>query len=111
MSAQVNTYVLFGVVGEDGYDQCEPYMDDAFKPDVNPKGNVTILFDGMNGEYVAVGHVIAKTGNGAHFEDPVRVPTSPAIHASADDVQTALRDIGLEPFAYALGWHVISHYR
>lgn len=136
MSTQVNTYVLWGLIlpyeevnalpgGEDSaYDRAEPYTDSAFDEDVNPKNEVTILFDGMNGKYVAVGHVIAKTRDYGHFHQPVTL-RNPSIHASPDiplsefglwkaGIGKALEDLG---YSYEqvegreIGWHVISHYR
>jgi hypothetical protein len=32
-----------------------------------------VLYDGMDGQYVAIGRVIEKTGNHDHFEHPIRI--------------------------------------
>lgn len=129
MSVQVATYVLYGVIldyklaqesieGEDEdvdfYDRCESYMDNSFNVDsINPKGNVTLLFDGMGGKYIAVGHVIARTEDWQHFYKPISLDGHQD-HLAEWETQTkaALCDLGLETAAgdVACGWHVISHY-
>ncbi|MBN7763698.1 hypothetical protein JYP52_21400 [Nitratireductor aquibiodomus] len=131
MSAQVNTYVMFGVILDyeqahsvwrhddpaypSLFDVLEPYMDDAFKTETNPKDGLTVLYDGMSGKYIAIGHVIAKTGNFEHFENPVSAIGD--MKAPAKDflepLSALLTRLDLPPGAprSALGWHVISHHR
>lgn len=129
MSVQVNTYVLIGVVlGYEAaheawrnqgrkvslHDFLTPYMDSAFDLETNPHENITVLYDGMNGEYIAIGHVIAKTGSWQPFDDPVSCvgDTRTVLTAYVEAINRLVREIGVEPKDRgAFGWHVISHYR
>lgn len=131
MSTQINTYVLFGVVLDyekahkawqhddpaypDLYDVLEPFIDNAFKPETNPKDGLTVLYDGMCGKYIAVGHVIAKTENHGHFDTPISVigDTTPAVRDFLKPLSDLIEQLNVPPDARrgALGWHVISHYR
>jgi hypothetical protein len=120
----MNTYVLFGrrfdydmvntVLGEDKvHDLLDPYRDDPRKPEFNPMNGVTVLYDGMNGEYVYVGCVIAKSPEGQGFEDPVEIPVVTTEMNSA--VYAAINSLGLVPLLppgdVGFAWHVVSHYR
>lgn len=74
MSVQANTYVIIGAqfsyeAFKDSYDDIEDLEDSPFKPDFNPKHGITCLFDGMNGKYVILGKVIAKTRDHEGFDD------------------------------------------
>ncbi len=117
MSSQVNTYVMFGVLmpynsDDEFYDRCERYRDTAYKPEVNKVDNVTVLFDGMNGDYIALGHVIAKTANHEAFEEPITVEANAAVLRSwMNDIAAVLTKLGLDPDDHVPRWHVISHYR
>jgi hypothetical protein len=78
MSVQLNTYVMYGVLlpfrrelSDEQNDLLEGYTDSAFTPDFNPKDGLTALDDGMNGEYLAIGKVIAKTDDHEGFSKPV----------------------------------------
>jgi hypothetical protein len=125
MSVQFNTYALWGVLlpyKGDLYDAAEPYRDDAFDQEVNPKDNVTVLFDGMDGNYIAVGHVLAKSPNHEGFSKPITLPRAPSVDRPEEMVAygewrkgivnvLAALDIDLDAEGYDLGWHVITHYR
>lgn len=107
MSVDVSTYVMFGVLlpyDAADYEDCEPYFDDD---KLNPRGNVTVLYDGMNGDYIAVGHVVAKTDDDQHFDEPIELPARPG-RTWQKDVQTAIAELGAEP--KAASWLVVSHY-
>lgn len=123
MSVQLNTYVLYGnildyaelrarhrIEGGSLYDLVDPYLDNAFSGETNPRDGLTVLFDGMDGKYVAVGHVIAKTESFGGFtgaiEVPGELPTSP--------IRTALFNLMQDLKAgdkHNPGWWVVSHYR
>jgi hypothetical protein len=65
MGVYTSTYILLGVKlpmedGEEFYDKYEKYMDDSFNP--RQKGLV-VLYDGMSGEYIFIGHVIDSFSN------------------------------------------------
>lgn len=79
MSTQTNTYGIIGVklpydaIGEDEDERFEPYMDSAFKG-IQHHDGVCILKDGMNGEYIIAGWVIAKSDEYGHLPEPVAFP-------------------------------------
>lgn len=117
MSIKAQTFVLWGVVlpyDGDLFEQCEPYNPDADRESaVNRKGNMTVLFDGMSGEYIVVGHVIAHTEDGQAFEEIVTInEPSRTLAIWNDELDAALSDIGAyrEPSRCIPCWHVISHY-
>lgn len=66
MSVQSNTYVLVGVMldyddfTEEQHDALEPYRDSAYRGIEHHNGLCAIV-DGMGGEYVAIGRVVAKS--------------------------------------------------
>lgn len=111
MSVQVNTYVIYGTLlpysaCEDHYDALEPYMDDG------GKDGVSVLYDGMNGQYVAVGHVLAKSEDDQGFEEPIH--TFEAEKKVGDYRKAAMKlldEIGVVPSLSGFQWLVISHYR
>lgn len=121
MSVKMNNYVLFGrkfdydklrdTLGEDD-DRLDPYRD-SHKGDANPKDGVTVLVDGMNGEYVFIGHVIAKSEEGQGFEAPVEIPVVTTEMNAA--VFGAINKLGLTPLLppgdVGFAWHMVSHYR
>lgn len=113
MSTQLNTYVMWGVLlpysADDAvYDQCDPYLDSAFDPAVNAKNGITVLFDGMCGEYIAVGHVVDKTENYRGFERPISIGRPK--RAWKDGLRAAIAEIGVVA-APKPAWLVVSHYR
>jgi hypothetical protein len=87
MSVTTNTYVMLGCLFDlktlradhpDISDRLELYEDGTTDLIVHV-GGVCCLYDGMNGDYVIIGKVIAKTGPENMFEKPVMidpVPTS-----------------------------------
>lgn len=111
MSVQCNTYIVRGALlpyadFKDRYDDLEPYMDSAFKG-VHHHNGLCVIFDGMNGKYVAIGRVLAKTGNHKGFDAPITV-ASPCPHG--DDMLKALV-AALAKRDVEIGTHIISHYR
>lgn len=121
MSTQVNTYVMFGCLldydelkaknGGSIWDKIEPYTDNAFKPEFNPQDGLTVLYDGANGEYVAIGHVVAKTENWQGFRKPITLPSLDDYEAHADAVADLLIKLGVDPLDHDCKFLVISHYR
>ena len=93
MSTQINTYVIFGVELPykpfEGRDDFEPYTDSPFKGIEHHKG-LCVLEDGMNGEYIIIGRVLAKTANNDHFNGVVNIG---ALMPSADERVEIERDI------------------
>lgn len=121
MSVQVNTYVGVGVLldyctymknseDEDAYyEKLEPYMDSAFEG-IKSKDGLSVLFDGMNGKYIFVGHLFAKTDNYEHFEEPIKIKELTDLEKDllASNISKLLDQkidsVSLKPY-------VISHYR
>ena len=111
MSTQVNTYVLYGVLLPyvmDSDDRTEPYEDNPFHEETNPKDGITVLADGMNGEYLAIGHVIAKTRDGEGFAAPVAL-AQPTVNWEV--IWDLVEALGVDRTTINPGWFVISHYR
>ena len=125
MSVQHNTYAMFGAVlpykggawGEDDdrlYDRLEPYMDSAFKTDdVNPRRGITVIFDGMNGEYIAVGRVFAKSKVYEGFgPQPIAMSADPdLLDMVRANIAETIQEAGYTGPDIAPGWHVLTHYR
>lgn len=82
MSVQVNTYIAFGAMmpfstlNEDEYDTYEPYMDSAFKG-IHHHNGLCVIRDGMNGEYVFIGRVLAKSRVHEHFDQAMTPEVTP----------------------------------
>jgi hypothetical protein len=114
MSTQCNTYVMVGAVlpyesFEGKYDHLEPYLDNPFRG-VHHHNGICVLFDGMCGKYVAVGKVVAKSGNWQGFDAPV-IPKG----RLRPDERKALDDVlavgGIDPASVKPAPFVLSHYR
>jgi hypothetical protein len=113
MSTQVNTYVMIGALFPydllaGSYERLEPYKDGAFEGIRHHEG-LCVLYDGMDGQYVAIGRVLEKTGNHNHFEHPIRIaPLGDAERQSLhDDIRRLIRLEG----DFSVQHLVISHYR
>ena len=79
MSTQINQYIIYGIKlnyedykGDVWYDKFEPYMDSPFKG-IKHHNGLCVLFDGMDGDYIVIGHVVYKTDDGGHFADAVPI--------------------------------------
>jgi hypothetical protein len=121
MSTQVNTYVMFGVLLPRKNCPLDlaahssavtPYKDDPYGDRANPKDGITVLDDSLSGEYIAVGHVVAKTGCDAHFSGPIEVP----VHAKnwwswGATIAAIVSELGYDTRELQLGWFVVPHYR
>lgn len=120
MSTQVNTYVMFGCLldydelktknGGSIWDKIEPYTDNAFKPEFNPQAGITVLYDGANGKYVAIGHVVAKTENWQGFQKPIELPSSRPPPSETAAIFELMKELKVA-HRYEPSWFVISHYR
>ncbi len=93
MSTQVNTYVILGVKlpypkggGDEEYKKYEKYMDDAFEP---RQRGLVVLFDGRDGRYVIIGHVMAVTDEGGSFDDVIELapPTDKLLKSIAKEIK------------------------
>ena len=119
MSTQVNTYVLHGVIvpyydhlapgAYEKYELIEPYLDSAFEVAANPKDGLTILADGKSVQYIAIGHVIAKTANHCAFNGSIKLTSTPKYNLGA--MLDLVEKLGFYRHTVNPGWIVISHYR
>lgn len=110
MSVQVNTYVMYGALlpyTEDPDDKFDPYRDSAYKG-IHHHLGLCVLQDGMNGEYTAIGKVLAKSEESQGLESPVML-----IGPSPDEASELKRAISeLVPDAeFEVLPIVLSHYR
>lgn len=108
MSVQCNTYVMWGALlpykeFRERYEELEPYMDSAFKAIHHHEG-LCVLFDGMCGKYVAIGHVIAKSENGEGFPNPIKIDG--VVQGDLPSRIATLARCEVE-----CGYIVLSHYR
>lgn len=95
---------------KDKYDDLEPFEDSAFEGIKHHEG-LCVLFDGMNGEYVAIGKVLAKSRDGDGLCAPLVIRTT--------DEETATVAQAIDKFicpivelpAFKVTPLVISHYR
>lgn len=116
MSSQMNTYVMYGFIlpyiklrGRS--DEFEAYCDSVFKGIEHTDG-ICMLFDGMCGEYVAIGRVLAKTRNHEGFDKPVSLRQHPLMDDADVVAGQIMAVLGAEFLDGAqIGFHVISHYR
>src|SRR5258708_6468069 len=115
MSVTMTNYCIVGALlpyapfKDDGwYDKLEPYID-ALDGDPKPD-DLCCIFDGMNGEFVAIGHVIAKSGEDGAFDVPIKLPETPLPEnlAGLREKIIALIPAGVD---VEIGRFVISHYR
>lgn len=83
MSVQINQYIMIGVripfpgKHDDFYEKYESFMEDsAFNSNISHKEGIFCLFDGMNGKYVIIGRVMAKSSDGEYLADgePIELP-------------------------------------
>jgi len=113
MSVQCNTYVMIGVkipypeeATDEFYDKIEPYTDSSFGG-IEHRDGLTVLLDGMNGEYMTIGKILAKTESYEGFEHPIEV------HFNNEEFFHVASSIE-EHFGIKnpkVGVWVISHYR
>ena len=61
-----------GADNEEGYGRLEPYMDSAFEG-IKHKDGMCCIYDGMCGEYIFIGRVLAKTKDHEFFEGEMEV--------------------------------------
>lgn len=111
MGVDVQAYVILGVklpgdaIGDD-YDRLEPYMAGG-TPEAN---GVQIVYDGMSGEYVIVGKVIAASDQtDGHFETPVSVSGDLSIDEHAR-ITAKIKELFPDQPPQPLSVIVVSHY-
>lgn len=111
MSTVCTHYVIYGArvdFDSDLSEKLEDYIDDPHSDSTNPKDRLTALIDGMNGEYIILGEVLAKAGQEG-FEQIVDVDE----YGMADrgEAQRRVRDVLGYFDAMEYGVYVVSHWR
>lgn len=112
MSVQRNIYFLRGTVQpyamhKNRYEAFEPYLDSAFAG-IHHHDGLCVLFDGMNGKYVAFGRVLAKTKNLQGFEpELVQIPP-PSLDEDKDFQEKLSALVGTW---CSVNDYLITHYR
>lgn len=112
MSVQSNQYLILGAKldydkykSDDWLEKFEPYQDSAFDLETNPKG-LHCLFDGMNGQYVIIGHCLVKTELYESIDYmEIQTPADELVKQIKDDLKAKL---GIDK---PLGLHLVTHYR
>lgn len=83
MSTQINQYLMYGISipypkDANFSDKYERFQEDsAFNADIPDHHGIFCLMDGMNGGYVIIGKVLAKSDNHERIADdkPLRIDT------------------------------------
>ena len=121
MSTQTTTYVLWGIsldykaidalgLFDDGdwHDLLGQYEDSAYKPATNPKNDCTVISDGMCGDYVMVGHVLAKSDESGI--PLIRLDES-GIPFWKAGIDLTLKELGLESVPHdEPAFYALTHY-
>lgn len=117
MSIRTTTYVGYGAMlpyppsatdTDAFYDSIDAYSDNRYKEEIGNQDGVTILLDGMYGEFCFVGHIIAKSeldmaiGN---VEIPRALPAS--VGNKVVGVVSTFQ-LNNNPMGYRLRWHVVT---
>ena len=73
MSINYNQYIIAGVklpyTDDEFYEKYESFQDNGY--DNKIKNGLTMLHDGLSGEYIVIGEILAKAPIGEPFEDSV----------------------------------------
>lgn len=113
MSVQINQYLMFGVKlpfekSEFSYEKYEPYLDSPFEG-IRHHNGLCVVDDGMNGKYMFIGRVLAKSLDGNHIEGPFDCTTELSI-TNKDMLSALIRtQFGIEKPEIKL-WF-FTHYR
>jgi hypothetical protein len=112
MSTQWNQYLIYGVkisygTTDEPYEKYEDFFDSAFEGIKQHRG-LCVLYDGMNGDYILIGHVLEKSDEGQPFQDPMdlEAPTGGFAEVIAGAIE---REFGIEKPQLKL-W-LVTHYR
>jgi hypothetical protein len=115
MSTNQNTYVVLGTklpydLFKDKFDQLEPYMDDAFEG-IHHHDRLCVLYDGMNGGYVIIGKILAKTKNHQGFEQPIILNDTSTMRLIQGDITYLLFNKLKLDTTFEVNLIVVTHYR
>lgn len=126
MSTQINQYLIYGVslpysfqklweekTGKEFDDTFEGYMtDNPFKQEIGQKNGITILVDGMNGEYLVAGYVYKKSADHGYIgEGVLELNPNPIPAAMADFVSQEIKKMFSLEEEPALKNILLTHYR
>jgi hypothetical protein len=122
MSTQINQYLMWATRlpyegmkewekqhEKDFYDSFEDFMEDsAFSSEVEHKDGIFCLFDGMNGQYIFIGKVLAKSKEGSFLGDSILAIKKPAVREQSIIRNSVLRNFEVEG---KFDLYLITHYR
>ncbi len=120
MSSQVNTYIMYGLLlkyielTDVQRDFINEYIDNPFDSKTNLKDNMTVLYDGCNGRYMAIGHVEVKTENNGFFQEPItfnKYLYPPDFNVTSIFQMIDALQLDYEREELHLRWFIVSHYR
>jgi len=96
------------------HDFIEQYIDSPFDSKTNLKDDITVLYDGRGGKYIAIGHVEVKTENHGFFNEPIcflRYLGPPNFNFVPIFQVIDTLQLPYEQNELNLKWLIISHYR
>ncbi len=129
MSVQINQYLIYGIKlpykwhneweknneGKDFYDAFRDYMDDsAYDEKIAQRDGITMLFDGMDGNYIFIGYCSAKSSNYGHLgSNGIEIPNCPVPSSIKDYLEKKISEIfsiNIEEFG-GMKNYLVAHYR
>jgi hypothetical protein len=125
MSVQTNQYLMWGVLlpyqwskdwekahdNKSFYDEHEEFIaDSAFSREITHEDGIFCLFDGMNGEYLVIGRVLAKSSDGELLGYKLPTPVIPLTALEEELILGSIkRNFGI--VGGNLGFWFVTHYR
>lgn len=85
MSVNTNQYIMLGVnlpfiTETEKGEKIEPYHDNDYKKTVHEKDGLTVVSDGVNGDFTMVGKVLERSNLNETLDGPIKLLTvSPAL--------------------------------
>jgi hypothetical protein len=93
---------------DEWYDTFEPYLDSAHE-DIKHKDGICVLFDGMDGDYIFIGRVIAKTEKQQLFDGVLNLKEIELFETEQELIQGIIKALfGIEGEFHH---YLIAHWR
>ena len=117
MSVKQTLYILYGAVlpypkdardDDDYYDKIEDYRDSYYDKGIGNKNGVTIILDGMGGDFCAIGHIVNKVGRD-DYPTHVAIPDEPLADHMIGMIRNTVEMMGYDRDV-ELGWHFVPNY-
>ena len=92
-------------IADEPHEALSKFTDSAFNP---RKSGFVVLLDGMNGEYIIAGNVIASTDECMAFEKPIKI-----VQPDKEELELLKREIKqlIQADPPEIKHWVVSHYR